>query len=149
MKFVALVIPAACGLLFCSIVAAADTPPQKPGLWETRMQQSPGGRGGDQPHTLQVCIDPETLAHGKQTADDYAKKNCSKNETHHEGAKWISDMVCKAGKSTMSTHSVTEFSGENAYHTQMTMSYDPPLGGRAGSTTTVDGKWLGACKPAA
>jgi hypothetical protein len=53
----------------------------KPGLWEIRMQHSLDGKVDVKPATLQQCIGPNELAHGKATAAYYAKKNCSKNET--------------------------------------------------------------------
>lgn len=130
-------------LLVSGAVCAIELPQQKIGLWETRMQHS-GGKHNER--ASQHCIDAEALAHGKQVADDYAKKNCSKNETRQEGGAWISDMVCTAGGSTMSTRSVTTFDGTDAYHTEMKVSYEPPVAGQTASTTTVDGKWLGACK---
>lgn len=145
--FAVLIIP---GLLIFSVAAGAvEGPQQKPGLWETRMQHSYTGKGAPKLGTTQVCIDASSLAQGKKTADDYATKNCSKNEVRQEGSKWITDTVCKMGSSTMSNHSMTEFSGENAYHTEMTMTYDPPMDGRSGTNVTIDGKWLGACNPAA
>ena len=45
----------------------------------------------------------------------------------------------------MSSHSTTVFS-DNAYHTELTTTYEPPMPGLARTSTTVDGKWIGACK---
>ena len=148
MKRSTFAIPIACSLVFLATAAVAtDMPQQKAGLWETRIQHS-SSKGDDKPGVAQNCLDASALAQGKQTAEEYAKKNCSKNDTHQEGGKWITDTVCKVGSSTMSNHSVTQFISDDAYHTESTITYDPPISGRTGTKTTVDGKWLGACKPA-
>jgi hypothetical protein len=77
--------------------------------------------------------------------DDYNKKNCSKNETRQEGGKWITDRLCKVGDSAMSSHSVVAFDGDDAYHTQSTATYDPPLNGQSRKSVTVDARWLDTC----
>lgn len=142
-------IPVTLGLLtFFISASAAEGPQQKPGLWETHIQHAGSNKGSDKAGAAQNCLDAAALAQGKKSGEEYAKKNCSKNDTRQEGGKWISDMVCNAGGSTMTTHSVTQFNGEDSYHTEMTITYDPPEPGQTHTTTTVDGKWLGACKPA-
>jgi hypothetical protein len=135
------------GLCVVSIDAGAvETPQMKPGLWEIRMQHSSDGKGADKPTIVNQCKDASMIARGKQAAEDYAKKNCSKNETRREGSKWVSDTVCKVGGSTMSSHTVTNVS-DNAYHTENTTTFDPPTPGHSRSSTTIDGKWLKTCTP--
>ena len=126
---------------------AAEPPTMKPGLWEIRMQHASDGRVDVKPASLKRCNTASEIAQSRATAADYAKKNCSKNETRQEGGKWVSDMVCKVGASTMTSHSVTDAFGDTAYHTEMISSMDPPTPGHARSSTTIDGKWLGTCKP--
>lgn len=130
------------------VVATPDSelPTAKPGLWEIHMSHA-GGPGETHAGVTQQCLDPGAIAEGKKTAEDYAKANCSKNVTTGGGGRWVSDLVCKVGSSTMTTHTVTAMASENAYHTDLTTTYDPPVAGRATTTTTVDGKWIGACKP--
>jgi len=67
--------------------------------------------------------------------------------TQRAGDTWTNDLVCKSGGSVATTHTVTVMAGDGAYHTSLTTTYDPPLAGSASSTTTVDGKWIGACQP--
>jgi hypothetical protein len=131
--------------LFAVAAGADEGPQQKPGLWETHLQNTSDKQGAGKPGIAQNCLDAAAMAHGKQVAEEYTKKNCSKHETRHVGGKWVSDLVCKVGTSTMTTHSVTD-SSDNAYHTVMTTTYDPPMAGRSQTSMTVDGKWLGACK---
>jgi hypothetical protein len=127
--------------------AAAEPPTMKPGLWEIRIQHASDGRVDVQPASLQHCRTASEIAHSQVTAANYAKKNCSKNETRQEAGKWVSDMVCKVGASTMTSHTVTVVTGDTAYHTESTSNTDPPTPHHGRSTTTFDGKWLGTCKP--
>ncbi len=146
MKRPAFALALASGMLLCSFLASAlDLPQQKPGLWEMRMQGHSDGEDGGRSGTSRHCMDARTLAEAKRTSDDFSKKNCSKSETRREGDKWISDMVCKVGASTMIGHNVTEMSGDTAYHTENTTRFEPAVAGRSQSTAVIDGKWLGAC----
>jgi hypothetical protein len=127
--------------------AAAEPPTMKPGLWEIRIQHASDGRVDVKPATMQHCKSASEIARSQVTAADYAKKNCSKNETRQQAGKWVSDMVCKVGASTMTSHTVTDVTGDTAYHSESTSNIDPPTPGHARSTTIFDGKWLGTCKP--
>ena len=148
MKHLTLPLFAVLGLSFAPIGAnAAEPPQQKPGLWEITMQQMADGKEAGKPATMQRCVVASDYAQSKAKADDYTKKNCSKNEIRQEGGKWMSDMVCKVGTGTMTSHSVTAFSGDGAYHSEMTSTFDPPSAGHSRTITTSDGKWLGSCKP--
>jgi hypothetical protein len=139
---------ALCALLFSSLAAAAvELPVMKPGQWQTTMKRSTGNPQADKPWTMSTCLDTKTQAEAKQTAADYAKKNCSKNETRREGDKWVTDMVCSLdGSRKMITHSESTFQGDDAYHTEMTTTFEPAKAGHAEDHTVVDGKFLGACK---
>jgi len=138
----------ACAFLACAFgstgAAAAEVPQPKPGMWETTMQRDADGKVS-KPATLRHCIDAAGYARSRATADEYAKKNCSKNDVHQEGSKWVGDMVCKVGTGTMTSHTVTVFNGENAYHSELTSTFDPATPGHGRSVTTSDGKWTGAC----
>jgi hypothetical protein len=127
-------------------VAVSDRalPTPKAGLWEIHMGHATGTEPA-RTSVTQQCLDPAAIAASLKTAADFAQANCSRNETHGGGGTWTTDMVCTTGGSTMTTHSVTTMSGDNAYHTELTSSFDPPIAGRVATTTTVDGKWLGAC----
>ena len=147
MKHSTLALFAVVGFSIVPVGASAAEPPQpKPGLWEITMRQAADGKEAGKPATLQRCFVASEYAQSKAKADDYAKKNCSKNETRQEGGKWMSDMVCKVGSGTMTTHATTAFSGDGAYLSEMKSTFDPPTPGHSRTMTTSDGKWLGACK---
>ena len=124
---------------------AVELPQPKVGLWETRFQHSTDGKDSGPPAVAQRCLDQAAVARGKVVGDDYIHKNCTKYEVRQEGAAWITDMVCTGGGSTMTSHSATIYAGLDAYHTELTMTYDPPAAGKR-TRTVIDGKWLGACK---
>ena len=108
-------------------VAAAVEPPQpKPGLWDIRMQHALDGTTDVKPTTMRPCLDASEQAQRRLTAANCAKKNCSKNETRREG-KWVT--------------------GDTAYHTESTSTFDPPKPDHPRSVTIRDGKWLGVCQP--
>ena len=106
-----------------------------------------GGAGQTHGGVTQQCLDSGAMAQAKLTAADYLKANCSKNEISRTGDTWTNELVCKSGGSVMTTHTVTAMVGDGAYHTDVSTTFDPPVAGNAKSTTTVDGKWIGACKP--
>ena len=117
-------------------VSAVEYPVQKSGVWETTMKgaQIPGGS-----RSMSMCIDAATQAEAMATMK---KMNCSKNEWRHAGNTWTGDSVCTVMGNQIIAHAVTTMSGEDAYHTEITSQ-----SGNKSSVMTVDGKWLGACKP--
>jgi len=130
------VLPIAVLAIFAVASASADElPAQKPGVWQTTMKGTsiPGGS-----RSLSMCMDAATQVEAKATM----KKNCSKNEWRHEGNTWTGDSVCTVMGNQIIAHAVTTMSGEDAYHTEITSQ-----SGNKSSVMTVDGKWLGACKP--
>jgi len=144
---VSAVFVAAALVSFADAACAIEAPLPKVGMWETRMQHSADGKAANPPAVMQHCLDAAAVSHGKQTGDDYIRKNCSKYDIRQEGSTWIVDMVCKNGPSTTTSHSVTTSSSVNAYHTELTSTYEPARPGLTRDVTTIDGKWLGACKP--
>ena len=132
-------------LSFGTIANAAsnDMPARKPGLWEIKMQAP----NMPQPMLSQHCINDKTDNLLQQQGQAQAKQQCSKNSMSKQGAKIIVDSVCKFDATTSSTHAV--FSGDfnRNYRAEISTSYSPPLHGMKSSQQTLEGKWLGACKP--
>ena len=135
-------------LILCLVLAAAaapasaasiDPPKRKSGLWELKVSspQMPGG------HTMQQCVD--------QNTDDINRKSqaehmtCSKNETHREGDKIVSDAVCQIEGTTVTTHTVLSGRFDSQYKADVKSTYNPPVHGMRETTSVIEGKWLGAC----
>jgi hypothetical protein len=124
-------------------IGASEYPTRKPGLWETTMQGEsfPGGRRSS------LCVDAAFEASNNATTEAYMKSSCSKFDTRKEGNTWIIDSACTLGGIHTVTHQVTNMISVDAYHTDGTSTYDPPLQGKSKAVMTIDGKWMGACKP--
>jgi hypothetical protein len=45
----------------------------------------------------------------------------------------------------ITTQSVTKFTGDSSYHTDINSKFSPPMMGRSDSVMTQDAKWVGAC----
>lgn len=124
-------------------LAQADLPKRKPGLWEIKMTTSMGPGG---PSVSQHCIDAKTDDLMQQRAQGMDKKACSKNSVRREGDKMIAESVCKFGETTATTKVV--FSGDysSQYRGDIHSTYSPPMMGTKESRSTLEAKWLGACK---
>lgn len=133
-------------LLFTANVALAatpDMPRRKSGLWEITVS-SGGAKGGQ---TMQQCIDEKTDDMMKNNMAGTEKQSCSKNEFRREGAKLVTESVCKMSGTTATTRGVFTGQFDSAYKADIKSTYEPPLHGMKESSSTIDAKWLGACKP--
>ena len=124
--------------------AGLELPAQKPGLWQTTMtgEKIPGGS-----RSYSMCLDAASLAEAKATADAHLKNDCSKNDVRMQGSTWIAESTCTFSGMHIVGHTETTFSGDEAFHSVVTSSYDSPKQGATRSVMTVDSKYLGACAP--
>ena len=83
----------------------------------------------------------------KATADAHLKNDCSKNDVRMQGSTWIAESTCTFSGMHIVGHTETTFSGDEAFHSVVTSSYDSPKQGATRSVMTVDSKYLGACAP--
>jgi hypothetical protein len=77
-----------------------------------------------------------------------AKQMCSKQDIRKTATGYVSDSTCALAGASITSH--TEIVGDfNSAYTVMTASHsDKGPGGRPLDTTTkIEAKWLGACKP--
>ena len=125
--------------------SAVELPTRKAGLWEMKVMRT----GSPMPEmTMQHCTDESTDKEMGTTFSPMMKEMCSKQDIQKTANGYASDSVCKVGPMSITSHSdiVGDF---NAGYTVKTTSHSE--GGASGvprdSTTTVEGKWLGACKP--
>ena len=132
-------------ILFSVAANAVEAPQPKPGLWEVRSQYSSDTKGAEGSDVEQQCETPGDQAGSKRFTEDEDRRHCSKNETHLERGRWITNKVCKIRNITRSIHTVTAIS-DNTYHTVMTVISSPPEDGRSRTTTTIDARWLKTCK---
>jgi hypothetical protein len=126
-----------------TFAAGSDMPKRKSGLWEITVSNS--GTKGSQ--AMQQCIDEKTDDLTKNNMAGTEKQSCSKNEMRREGNKIVTESVCKMSGTTTTTKGVFTGQFDSNYKGDIKSTYDPPLHGMKESATTVDAKWVGACKP--
>jgi hypothetical protein len=126
----------------CGAARAADLPPRKPGLWQVDMTM-PGGPMP--PQQMKMCIDKDTDADMQKLGMNASKGTCSTPQIVHNGDTVTIDSSCKMGTTQASTHAVSRFTGDTAYHTDITTKFDPPMGGLSQQVMAQDAKWVGPC----
>jgi uncharacterized protein DUF3617 len=137
----------------CSLLAllpmpdarALEMPIRKAGLWEMKVMRS----GSPMPEmTMQHCTDESTDKEMSSAFSPMAKELCSKQDIQKTATGYVSDSVCKVGAMSITSHSDIVGDFNSAYTVKSTSHNE---GGAAGmprdSTTTVEAKWMGACKP--
>ena|SRR5215467_2707802 len=133
----------AVALLVPSAGSADDLPVRKAGLWEMKMVKT----GSSMPEmAMQHCTDETTDKDMSNSVSPVAKQICSKREIRKTATGYVSDSVCSVAGTTVTSHA--EITGDfNSAYTVKTSSHSE--GGPIGThdtTTTIEAKWLGACK---
>jgi hypothetical protein len=138
---------AACLLVLLPALAAraVDAPVRKPGLWEMKVVRT----GSPLPEmTMQHCTDEATDRDMNTGFAPAAKDICSKNDLQKTATGYVADSVCSIAGASITSHSEITGDFNSAYtvksnaHTEHGPSALP-----RDSTTTIEAKWLGACKP--
>ena len=124
--------------------AAVELPLRKAGLWEMKVLST----GAPVPEmTMQQCTDETTDKDMSTTFSPMAKGMCSKQDIQKTSAGYVTNSVCGIAGMTIKSHA--EITGDfNSAYTVKSASHSE--GGSAGAgrdnTTTIEAKWLGACK---
>jgi hypothetical protein len=123
---------------------AVELPVRKAGLWELKTMRV----GSPVPDmTMQHCTDANT---DKEMASfaPVSKEMCSKQDLQKTATGYVSDSVCTIAGMTITSHAEITGDFNSAYTVNRPRT---AKGGPAGiardSTTTIEAKWLGACKP--
>ncbi len=129
-------------LLVAAGALAIDFPAMKSGLWESSVTRegAPQKAGA-----TKMCMDPAVQKEMIEMGTGTMKSMCSKNDIRREGNRVYGTAECKFGESTMKSSSVTTFTGDTAYHSEIKSSYDPPMQGMPSGNTVINAKWTGAC----
>ena len=132
-------------LLPANDAGAVELPVRKAGLWEMKVVRA----GSPVPDmTMQHCTDETTDKMMSDTVSPMGKEMCSKQDIQKTATGYVSDSVC--GVAGMSITSHAEITGDfNSGYTVKSTSHSErgPAGVPRDSTTTIEAKWLGACKP--
>jgi Protein of unknown function (DUF3617) len=131
-------------LLPVSAAGAVELPVRKAGLWEMKVLRA----GATAPEmTMQQCTDQTTDKDMSTAFSPMAKEMCSKQDIQKTATGYVTDSVC--GIAGVSIASRAEITGDfnSAYTVKSTSrSEGGPAGVPRDSTTTIEAKWLGACK---
>src|SRR4029453_17073917 len=92
-----------------------------------------------------MCMDAAVQKEMMDMGMGTMKSMCTKNDIRREGNKVYGSAECKFGDATMKSSSVTTFTGDTAYHTEVKSTYDPPMQGMPSASAVIDAKWTGAC----
>ena len=122
---------------------AVELPTRKAGLWEMKMVRT----GTSVPDmTMQHCTDATT---DKQMSTSFSpgKDTCAKQDIVKTATGYVSDSVCSVAGMTITSHAEITGDFNSAYTVKSTSkSEGGPSGVPRDSTTTIEAKWLGACK---
>jgi Protein of unknown function (DUF3617) len=125
---------------------AEDLPVRKAGLWEMKVVKT--GASSIPDVTMQHCTDETIDRDMTNSAAPVAKDNCSKQDIHKTSTGYVGDSVCAFGGTSIAMH--TEVVGDlNSAYTVLINSHSDkgPSGKPIDTTTKIEAKWLGACKP--
>lgn len=134
--------------------SATELPIRKPGLWDMKVVHT----GSQMPDmSMQHCTDAATDRDMNNMVSPMAKQICAKQDVQQTATGYVSDSVCSVGGMTVTSHA--EITGDfNAAYTVKSTSHsegglanmvkDPKLTKAVrDTTTTIEAKWLGPCKP--
>ena len=121
---------------------AVELPVRKAGLWEMKMVRT----GGSTPEmTMQHCTDATT---DKQMSTSFSpgKETCAKQDIEKTATGYVSDSVCTVAGMTVTSHAEITGDFNSAYTVKSTAHTERAGAAARDSVTTVEAKWLGACK---
>lgn len=122
------------------VMAADQMPHHKAGLWEITV-----ALGSQKPGHEKICLDDATEKLMYKMGSGMSQKMCSQVSMHSTTSQLTVDATCKRGDSTFTSRSVTTFTGDTAYHSEITTHHENAGADRPDSKSTMDGKWVGTC----
>ena len=131
-------------LLPVSGAVAVELPIRKAGLWEMKVLST----GAPSPEmTMQQCTDETTDKDMSTAFSPMAKDMCSKQDIQKTSAGYVTDSVCAIAGTTIKSKAEITGDFNSAYTVKSTSrSEGGPAGAARDSSTTIEAKWLGACK---
>ena len=125
-----------------SEAAAVELPLRKAGLWEMKVLRT----GSPVPDmTMQHCTDAST---DKQMSTSFSpgKETCAKQDIQKTSTGYVSESVCTVAGMTVTSHGEITGDFNSAYTVKSTAHIERAGGQVRDSTTSIEAKWLGACK---
>jgi len=130
----------------CLSAGAQELPVRKAGLWEMKMVKTGSSSLPDM--TMQHCTDPSTDKDMSNSVSPMVKQVCSKQDIQKTATGYVTDSVCSVAGVSVTSHAEIVGDFNSAYTVSSTSHSDKGLSGKPLDTTTkIEAKWLGACKP--
>ena len=124
---------------------AEDLPIRKAGLWEMKVMRA-GAPNPDM--TMQQCTDETTDREMSTSFSPMANEICSKKDIQKTANGYVSDSVCGFAGVSITSHAKIAGDFNSAYTVTSTSHSDGgPAAMKGDHVTTIEAKWLGACKP--
>jgi hypothetical protein len=124
---------------------AMEMPLRKAGLWEMKIVRT----GSPLPEmTMHHCTDETTDKEMSTALSPMSKDICSRHDVERTATGYVTDSVSSVAGISITSHS--DITGDfNSAYTVKTTSHSErgPAGLPRDSTTTIEAKWSGACKP--
>jgi hypothetical protein len=124
---------------------ADELPIRKAGLWEMKVVRT----GSSTPDmTMQQCTGEASDREISTALGPMAKDICSKKDIQKTATGYVSDSACGLAGVSIASHS--EIVGDfNSAYTVTTTAHSEggPAAVKGDHVTTIEAKWLGACKP--
>ena len=123
---------------------AAELPTLKNGQWEMTTTSSATGSAA---RRSTICLDASTQKAMLDMSAGMQKEMCTRMDIRREGARYVTDAECRLGASMVKSHAVMTMTGDSAYRTESSATFDPPFDNNLRETKTViEGRYLGACR---
>jgi hypothetical protein len=140
-------IPVLAFAVCASSAIAQEIPTRRPGLWEVTITHD--GRKTP-PQTTQQCTDAEIDKFMHAFSGALSGDMCSKQEIKKVGATLVINATCQIGSMKSTSQSVVSGDFTSNYTVKVTAKLEGvPAAAQqaAGGTTTIQARWIGACKP--
>lgn len=111
-------------------------PARKSGLWNVTLNPADGAE-----QQFHECVERESdrlAAHGAT--------DCSRSEVRREGARVLTESVCKADGSTRIVRGNFVGNLDSAFGGELSTTYQPALEGKSEETARYHARWIGPCK---
>jgi hypothetical protein len=122
---------------------AVDLPTRKAGLWEMKVLRT----GSPMPDmAMQHCTDESTDKDMSTAVSPMGKDICSKRDIQKTATGYVSDSVCGIAGMSITSHAEIIGDFNSGYTVKSTSHSEGGPSGTRDTTTTIEAKWLGACK---
>jgi hypothetical protein len=132
-------------ILLPSDAGAAELPMRKAGLWEMKVLNTSSPLPSMK---MQHCVDETTDRQMSTTFSPISRQVCSRNDVRQTATGYAIDSTCTVAGVSMTSQSDITGDFNSAYRVKtVARAKKGAAGVSLSSTSTIEAKWVGACKP--